>query len=332
MVFVCYFTCMAVSETVTREVDMSNSSMGKLEKVYLREVWEREDTDFSNWLSKSENLDMLSEEIGISLSLIETEARVGNFSVDILAEDLGTNSKVVIENQLEPTDHDHLGKIITYAAGYDARFLVWIVKDVRDEHKRAIDWLNEHTDSDINIFVIQMEAWRIGDSAVAPRFHVISEPNDWAKAIKSSVSSSELSDLKVLQLDFWNTFKEYSMSQDGDINLRKAYPQHWYDVSFGFSEAHIGLTVNSKKNKIGCEIYIHDSKSLFNSLLENKELIENELNEELSWELLPEKKASRIKLSTDGCLQEAHDWENQHCWLLEKATILKHVFSKYMRS
>lgn len=121
--------------------------LSKLDKVDLREVWKHEALDFTNWLAKPENLELLSAEIGIDISLIQTEASVGNFNIDILAEEENTGRKIVIENQLESTDHDHLGKIITYASGFDTEIIVWIVKSVRDEHKQAIDWLNEHTES-----------------------------------------------------------------------------------------------------------------------------------------------------------------------------------------
>ena len=120
-----------------------------LEKVDLRTVWKHEASDFTNWLAQDENLSLLSDEIGIDISLIQTEASVGKFNVDILAEEENTGRKIVIENQLESTNHDHLGKIITYASGFDAEIVIWIVKDVRDEHKQAIDWLNEHTDDKI---------------------------------------------------------------------------------------------------------------------------------------------------------------------------------------
>ena len=128
--------------------------LGKLEKIKdLRSVWKHEANDFTKWLSKEENLNTLSEEIGINIELISTEAKTGSFSTDILAVEANTDNKIIIENQLEATDHDHLGKIITYASGHDAKTIIWIVKSAREEHRQAIDWLNEHTDDEINIFL-----------------------------------------------------------------------------------------------------------------------------------------------------------------------------------
>lgn len=179
-------------------------NLSKLEKVNLREVWKHEATDFTNWLAKPENLELLSDEIGINITLIQTEASVGKFNVDILAEEENTSRKIVIENQLESTDHDHLGKIITYASGFDAEIIVWIVKSVRDEHKQAVDWLNEHTDEKINIFAIQMEVWQIADSPYAPKFQVIAKPNDWAKAVKKGAAyvGINIEDLRRLPIYF----------------------------------------------------------------------------------------------------------------------------------
>jgi hypothetical protein len=248
-----------------------------------------------------------------------------------VTEEENTGRKIVIENQLESTDHDHLGKIITYASGFDAEIIVWIVKNVRDEHKQALNWLNEHTDSNVNIFAIQMEVWKISDSPYAPKFQVIVKPNDWAKAVKKSTSQNELSDTKLLQFEFWNKFKEYVQNNDGKIRLRKAYPQHWYDISFGFSNAHIALTVNSQSEQIACEIYIPDSKILFNELHKNKDKINDEIEEQLIWEELPERKASRIKLVTKGSISNQTDWDQYHRWMLDKVTIFQKVFSKYAR-
>ena len=130
--------------------------LAKLEKVDLRKAWKHEAYDFTNWLSKEEHLQLLSDEIGLNLELIETEASVGRYSVDILAKEMHADKKVIIENQLETTDHDHLGKIITYASGYDAETIIWIVKDVREEHKQAIDWLNSISGDTINFFAIYL--------------------------------------------------------------------------------------------------------------------------------------------------------------------------------
>ena len=302
--------------------------LGKLQKVDLRKAWKHEALDFTNWLAKDENLGLLSDEIGIGLQVIQTEASVGKFNVDILAEEENTGRKVVIENQLETTDHSHLGQVITYASGYDAEIIIWIVKDVRDEHKQAIDWLNEHTDEKINFFAIKMELWQIGNSSFAPKFQIISKPNDWAKAIKKSTGQSALTDTKLLQLDFWNKFKEYAQSNNSKLRLRKAYPQHWYDISFGSSEAHISLTINSQSNQIACEIYIPNSKDLFYELEKQKEKIEQELDMKLEWMALEGKKASRIKISSEADINDSEKWNEYFEWLENTASKFQKVFLK----
>lgn len=302
--------------------------LGKLQKVDLRKAWKHEALDFTNWLAKDENLGLLSDEIGIGLQVIQTEASVGKFNVDILAEEENTGRKVVIENQLETTDHSHLGQVITYASGYDAEIIIWIVKDVRDEHKQAIDWLNEHTDEKINFFAIKMELWQIGNSPFAPKFQIISKPNDWAKAIKKSTGQSALTDTKLLQLDFWNKFKEYAQSNNSKLRLRKAYPQHWYDISFGSSEAHISLTINSQSNQIACEIYIPNSKDLFYELEKQKEKIEQELSMKLEWMALEGKKASRIKISSEADINDSEKWNEYFEWLENTASKFQKVFLK----
>lgn len=205
---------------------MQSQQLGRLEKVDLRKAWTHEALDFSKWLSLPENLQLLSDEIGIEISLIQKEASVGKYSVDILAEEENTGRKIIIENQLEPTNHDHLGKIITYASGYDAEIIIWIVENAREEHTRAIDWLNEHTDEDINFFLIQMELWKIGDSPIAPKFQLISQPNDWARVVKDSAKQTGLSNTKVLQLEFWDKFKEYVKNEKSKLRLRDTRPRH----------------------------------------------------------------------------------------------------------
>jgi len=305
-------------------------NLSKLNKVDLREIWAHEAIDFTNWLAQKENLDTLSKELGIDLKLIRTEASVGKFNVDILAEEDSSGRKIVIENQLEDTNHDHLGKIITYASGYNAEIIVWIVRDVRDEHQKAIDWLNEHTDENINFFLIKIELWQIEGSNPAPKFEIIVSPNEWLKTIKNSSNNGELTDTKLQQLEFWNKFKEYVQENDTIIRLRTPRPQHWYDVSMGSSEAHIALTVNSRENLIGCEVYINKNKELYNFLKNLKDDIEKEIGEPIEW--IDAAVTSRIKIrkETSNLFDQA-EAEKSFDWLYEKTILFQKVFSHYFK-
>lgn len=206
--------------------------LGTLTKITdLRKVWPNEARDFTPWLAEETNLEILSNEIGLDIELIETEAKTGSLSTDILAKDTYTDNIIIIENQLEQTDHDHLGKIITYASGHDANTIVWIVKKVKEEHRPAIDWLNEHTDQDINIFLVKIELWKIGDSDIAPKFNIISSPNNWTKTVKNS-PNTEISNLKLKQLELWNKFSDY-VETNSKIFKPKNYqkPHTRYDLS-----------------------------------------------------------------------------------------------------
>jgi len=286
--------------------------------------------DFTNWLAQKENLDLLSEEIGVDIKLIKTEANVGLFKVDILGEEESSGRKIIIENQLEDTNHDHLGKIITYASGYDAEIIIWVVRDVREEHQRAIEWLNEHTDEKTGYFLIKIELWQIEGSNPAPKFDVLVSPNEWAKAIKASPAGGELSDTKLQQLDFWTKFKGSVRAKDTNIRLQTPRPQHWYDVSMGSAEAHVALTINSRENLLGCEIYISKNKELFNFLQERKEEIEKEIGEQAEW--VNAAVASRIKIKKRvSDVFSQNEAENYFVWLYEKTVLFQKVFGRHLR-
>lgn len=306
--------------------------LGKLKKIDLREAWKREAGDFTKWLALEENLRLLGDEVGFDMELVQIEAEVGDFNVDILAQEESTGKKIIIENQLEMTNHTHLGQIITYASGYDANFIVWIVGDAREEHRRAIDWLNEHTDENIEFFLVKIELWQIGDSLYAPKFEIVSKPNDWAKAVKESIAQGELTDTKLNQFEFWNRFKEYGKTNETPLRFQKTYPQHWTNISIGHSEAHIGLTINSRENLFGAEIYIPDNKELYAKLLEQREAIEGELGEKAEWMGLPGKKASRIRIILPGDFEAKGNWESYFAWLLREAEKLRLVFPKYLKN
>jgi len=304
--------------------------LSKLEQIPLREVWKHEALDFTQWLALPENIQHLSDTIGVDIVDTQTEVSVGQFFVDILAED-EHGQKIVIENQLEPTNHDHLGKIITYAAGLQAEVIVWIVQRAREEHEQAIAWLNENTTENANFFLLQIEAWRIGNSKPAPRFNIIAKPNDWAKTVKQSASGNAISDLKLKQQAFFEQLREYGEEHSTAIkSWRNVTAKHWYDISIGSSNAHISLTLNSRGQQVAVELYIPNSKELFKYLFENKEEIEAKLGYELDWQELPEKKACRVTVIRSGDFLDKELTQELITWLIENTDKFAKVFPKYL--
>ena len=304
--------------------------LGTLKRIDLREYWKHEALDFTKWLSEPENIALLSDEVGIGIEVTQTEANVGRFNVDILAQEENTARKIIIENQLDTTDHSHLGQLITYAAGLEAQYVIWIVREVREEHRQAVDWLNEHTDEDISFFLVAIELWQIGESDPAPKFSIISRPNEWKKSVRTSVQDGDLTDTKTKQLEFWQQLKEFASDKYPELRLRTPRPQHWYDVSIGRSNCHVAFITDSRENQVRCELYIPDSKDLFKSFLASKVQIEKELDlsEPLEWQELPGKKASRIRALHGFLFDDITTWNEAFQWLSEAALKFKKVFSK----
>ena len=310
---------------------MNEVRLGKLEKIKdLRSIWKNEEYDFTPWLAKEQNIKLLSDELGISIKVLKTEAFVGKYSLDILAVNEDTNENIIIENQLEITNHDHLGKVLVYGAGYDAKTIIWIVKDYNEEHKQAIEWLNEHSDENINLFLVKIELFRIGNSEIAPHFEVISQPNDWTKTIRSNQSNTELTGMKLVDLNFWQGFGEYLSENRTTFSIRKAQPQHWYSLAIGSSDCHIDLTVN-KSGEIACSLWIENNKNLYNRFFEHKDEIEMELGYSVKWDYKEESKASSVYIRSDFRLDlKSNDLSKGYEWLLSKAEDFKRVFRKYL--
>ncbi len=304
--------------------------LGKLNRVDLREYWKHEALDFTRWLSDPDNIELLSDEVGIGLQVTQTEASVGRFNVDILAEEENTGRKIIIENQLETTDHSHLGQLITYAAGLEAEFVIWIVRDVREEHRQAVDWLNEHTDEQINFFLVGIELWQIENSPPAAKFTVISRPNEWKRSVRSSTQDGDLTDTRTKQLEFWQQLKEFAATSHPELKLRAPRPQHWFDIAIGRSDCHVSLVVDSREDKVRCELYIPDSKDLYQIFLSRRDEIEKELGiaESLEWQELPGKKASRIRALHGFGFGDVTTWEEAFRWLTETTSRFKRVFAK----
>lgn len=306
--------------------------LGKLNKVEdLRTVWPNEASDFTNWLAEEENLEMLANEIGIDIELISTEAKTGTFSTDILANEVNTDKKIVIENQLEATNHDHLGKIITYASGHDAQTIIWVVKNVREEHRRAVDWLNEHTDDEINIFLCKIELWKIDDSKSAPKFQIISSPNNWAKAIKKG-ETKELSSTQKLQLNYWTELSGHLKENSNILRAVTPRPQHWYNLAIGSSLAHITLTINTQTKEVLTQLWIADNKELFDHLYKQGPEIENEIGEKLDWNKNDEIKRSTILLTKSVDITNQETWQEAIEWQVKNAEKFYSAFSKRIKN
>lgn len=274
--------------------------LGKLKAVDIRTVWPHEQYDFSKWLAMDENIKELGDTLNLSLTDVETEKFVGNYRCDILCKDEITGKIVLIENQLEPTNHDHLGKIITYASGLDAAVVIWIVSSARDEHASAIEWLNKHTDDDISFFLLEVHAYKIGDSDPAPQFKIIEQPNDFVKTVKNIAKNAELNESQKSRLEFWTQFNEIIVANGKPFNTRKASTDHWYNVAIGSSEANISIDLVNKEHKIRIGLWINDNKDIFDSLFQQKSSIENALGIELEWHRLDDKKASYICTYVNG--------------------------------
>lgn len=320
---------------------MGNKVLGKLEKVGLREFWESESTSFTPWLAQEANIALLGEAISLDLEVEAQEKEVGPFRADILCKDTANSNWVLIENQLERTDHLHLGQLLTYAAGLNAVTIVWISSTFTDEHRAALDWLNEITDERFNFFGLEIELWRIGNSPMAPKFNIICKPNDWARSIAGAakkISDETLTETRLLQLEFWTGFKEYLINSGSSIRPQSPYSQNWMNHALGRSGIHLASifsTWSSAKNsyaggEVRAEVVLDDdnAKTYYEILVQQKPQIEDEFGEPLIWYNPEDKKVCRIYLQRDVDFQNKEEWPTYHAWLKDRLEALKTVFQQ----
>lgn len=306
--------------------------IGMLKEVDIRDLWKHEQYDFSNWLAEPENISYLNDILGLTLVEVDKEKYVGSYRCDIVAKDETSDITVIIENQLEASNHDHLGKIITYASGLDAKVVVWIVKQAKEEHRSAVEWLNNNTRSGIDFFLIELHAYIIGDSDPAPKFEVIEQPNDFIKSSKSSSSGYTTNKSQSERVAFWTQFNDEIIAHGKPFNTRKATTDHWYNVAIGNSNCHIGITLVNSDSFVGVELYIPDNKDLYDSLYEKKDEIEKQIDFDLSWERLDGKKASKIIHRIPGL-----DFDNKDNYpqlmdeIIKKVLVIRDVFKKYIK-
>ncbi|MBU5480013.1 DUF4268 domain-containing protein [Blautia sp. MSJ-19] len=304
-------------------------NLGTLKEITdLRSIWPHEALNFTPWVA--ENVDLLADAVGLDITVDETESSVGDFNVDIYASETGTDRKIIIENQLEDTDHDHLGKLITYASGKGADVLIWVVKHAREEHKAAVEWLNNHTDDKIGFFLCEIKLFQIGDSKIAPSFTVVERPNDWTKEIKKTTSANPTQQQR---LEYWQAFNDYAFSDANFsriFNKRKPTTDHWMDFSIGSSACHIAVSQIQKRKAVDVELYINDDKELFKSLFTHKDEIEKAMEMELEWKELPERKASRILIEKTVDLDDRATWPEQFDYIMDTCIKMKKSFKRYL--
>ena len=311
-------------------------TLGTLEKVELREVWERENSDFTPWLAGEENINILGQKIGLDLEVEAQEKSVGKFKADILCKDINTDNWVLIENQLEKTNHGHLGQLLTYATGLDAVTIVWIAASFNEEHKATLEWLNKITDENYNFFGLEIELYKIEDSKIAPNFKIVWQPDNWSQSISREakrIEQGEVSETKLKQYKFWTELGKELQTAETPLKLQKARPQHWTNLAVGKTGVRLAATFNTQEERVSAQLYIVRDKSMFKALENDKELIEKELGEKLSWQLLPEKAASRIALyRPNSDIENNDDWKEMLKWLVEKLEKLRSVFSPRLKN
>jgi hypothetical protein len=320
---------------------MSTKKLGRLQKVELREEWISESNDFTPWLAQEENLKLLGETISIDLELESQEKDVGPFRADILCKDTATDDWVLIENQLERTDHSHLGQLLTYAAGLNAVTIVWIAERFTEEHRAALDWLNERTDEKIHFFGLEIELWRIGDSPIAPKFNIISQPNDWSRTVQQAAGGGQISAHKQLQLRFWTSFRQYMETRGSFVRCQKPLPQHWTNHAIGRSGVHLTSIVsiwNSETNargpEIRTELYMDgpNAKQEFAALEKQKESIEKALGFPLTWHNPENKAMCRLYTRQNADFLNEQLWPEQFEWLRQRLETMHRVFAPIVKN
>lgn len=274
--------------------------IARLTPVPLRTVWQHEARNFTTWLAK--NLDYLEDVTNISLDLLAREAATGNFLVDILAEDHNGNL-VIIENQLEKTDHDHLGKLLTYMSNHNAKTAIWITSKPRPEHEKAVHWLNETLPVDTAFYLIQIEAYRIGESAPAPKFTVVAGPNEESRQIGSQ--RKELAERHKLRLAFWQELlgransrtslhARVSPSVDNLIGAGAGKSGLAYRYIIRMQNAHVELHIATDNPET--------NQRIFEQLHQHHEQIEADFGTPLEWQPLEGKRTAHVRylISSSG--------------------------------
>jgi hypothetical protein len=318
---------------------MSMAPLGRLEKVDLRNAWQTEAGDFTPWLAQPENIALLGEAIGLELEVEAQEKDVGPFRADILCRDTAEGDWVLVENQLERTDHIHLGQLLTYAAGLNAVTIVWIAARFTEEHRATLDWLNDITDERFNFFGLEVELWRIGESPAAPKFNVVSKPNEWTRSVADAakgIAEEAMTDTKRAQLAFWTGFREYMLEHGSPVKVAKPRPDSFMWMAIGRSGFGLFATLSTwsmeaqtygaGEVRAGLYLDLDDAHAHYHLLKAEQEAIEAEFGQPLTWYKAEGVKSCRIGVARPAVLEDRDSWQDVYEWLREKLEKLRAVF------
>lgn len=307
-------------------------SLGQLINVDVRNQWPHEAANFTPWLAHEKNIAELGKSLGLELETERVEVAVGPYSADILARD-STGDYVVVENQLTKTDHDHLGKSITYASVLGAKSVIWVAPFFTDEHRKALDWLNDHTTDELAFFGVQIELWSIDGSKPAVRFNAVSRPAEIVRQA-TATKSGDLSDTRRLQLEWWTAFRD-ALSADGGVPSGRApRPQYWYDVPLGRTGIVLSNTANTFDGRIGVRVYLrerHGGDFVFEQLVAERHEIEDKIGTSLEWNPNSDNKDKVIGVYRDADLSDRERWDAYLQWMVDMTRTFRSVFGPRVR-
>ncbi|MBQ7593984.1 MAG: DUF4268 domain-containing protein [Synergistaceae bacterium] len=304
-------------------------TLGRLDEIEdVHTVWHDEKKDFTEWLAKNENMQILSDAVGINIAVEE----VNNY---ILASEIGTNRKIFIGSQLTETSSEYLGNLITHAAAKNAGIIIYIVKRALTEHKAAVSWLNSHSDDETEFYLCDVKLYAVGGSASAIRINTLVKPGTKIKDDKANHES--IINLEDLRFEYWEKFQDYAFSDDVSNKKFAGSYKRWkssshYGVVFGIGRPGCSIQVTRMPDEIETGLYIADDKSLFMYLLGRKDEIEAETGLNFSWLELSDGKACRISVKKSPArLTDKEDWPEQFDWIIDTVLREKETFTKFIR-
>lgn len=303
--------------------------LGMLKHVKPQEVWHNE-REFSSWLK--DNLTQLAKALGLELDLVlEREVEAGDFAVDLAGKELTSGRKIVIENQLGATNHDHLGKVITYASNLDGGVVVWIAGEFRSEHRRALEWMNVHTDDAVRLFGVELKVLRVDDSPPAVEFRIVAEPAETSEPPPSLTARQ-----RAYLAFFTDLLARLKKIHKGLTAAKRAYPQSWFGLSAGKSGFGYAFAfTQTEQFRVELYIDVHDkvqNEAYLEALQADAQSVEEAIGHPLSWEKLEDKRACRIAVYTPGTIDSPEeDLENLKAWALDIIGRFAGAFSERIR-